>query len=240
MEIKLYFILLIYFMIGGIMMYFVNRKKELAFRKHNWLKYFVYLVLINLLFASILFKPISFSYISIAIIFFGFFEISKLTYNSKKFKAGLIALLIFVCFASVFYQFSLMPKRYLFYTLFLTTVFDAFSQLTGQLFGRKKIFRKISPNKTYAGLIGGITFTLLTSVLIRNQLTINVLEAVFLGMGVSGFALIGDVLASFCKRNFNVKDFSKAIPGHGGVLDRFDSLISAGSFMFLIANILKI
>jgi len=133
-----------------------------------------------------------------------------------------------------------MPKKYLFYTLFLTTVFDSFSQLTGQLLGRKKVFLKISPNKTYAGLLGGLIFAVITSILIHNQLSISVYESIFLGIGLSGFALIGDLLASYCKRKFNIKDFSKIIPGHGGVLDRFDSLLSTGSFMFLIVYFIGI
>jgi len=240
MEIKLYIILLIYFIIGGIVMFFVNRNKEVAFRKNNWLKYFVYLILINLLFVSILVDSIYFSYISVIIIILGLFEISRLFYISKKYKVGIIALFIFLCFAFLYYQFSYMPKKYLFYTLFLTTVFDSFSQLAGQLLGRKKIFFKISPNKTYAGLFGGLIFAVITSIIIHNQLSISVFQSIFLGVGLSGFALIGDLLASYCKRKFNIKDFSKIIPGHGGVLDRFDSLLSTGSFMFLIVNFIGI
>ena len=86
MEVKLYSILLIYFIIGGIIMFFVNRNKEAAFRKNNWLKYFVYLILINLLFVSILVHSVYFSYLSVVIIILGFYEISKLIYISKKYK----------------------------------------------------------------------------------------------------------------------------------------------------------
>ena len=66
----------------------------------------------------------------------------------------------------------------------------------------------------------------------------NGLTAMVLGFGIATFAFLGDVSASFVKRKFGVKDFSALIPGHGGFLDRFDSLIFAGSFMYLIINYL--
>ena len=218
----------------------VNKNKGPEFKKKNWVKFFVYLIIINVLFVSILFWPSFFHFLSILIIVLGFYEILNLSYNFKKVKLGLIALLLLSFLSFFFYHFSLMPKRYLFYTLFLTTVFDSFSQLTGQLFGRRKLAPKISPNKTYEGLFGGLIFSLFTSVLIHNLLSISIGQSFILGLGLSGFALLGDLLASYCKRKFNTKDFSKIIPGHGGVLDRFDSLIATGLFMFLIVTFLKI
>jgi phosphatidate cytidylyltransferase len=133
-----------------------------------------------------------------------------------------------------------MPKRYLFYTLFLTTVFDAFSQLSGQLLGKRKLVPKISPNKTYEGLFGGLLFALFTAVLIHKLLFISIGQSFILGLGISGFAFLGDLLASYCKRRFQIKDFSKLIPGHGGILDRFDSFITAGAFMLIIVAIFEI
>jgi len=240
MEIKLYILLLFYFLVGGIIMFYVNKNKDSKFRKNNWLKYFVYFILVNLLFVSVLVNSIFFHYVSIVILILGYYEIFKMTYGSGNIKAGAVIITAFSFFAFACYNFSLMPKAYLFYTLFLTTVFDAFSQLTGQLLGKKKLFTKVSPNKTVEGLLGGIVFSVLTSVVIRNLLGISLIKSVLLGAGLVGFAFLGDILASYCKRKFNRKDFSNLIPGHGGVLDRFDSLISAGSFMFLIDMLTEI
>ncbi len=237
MEIKLYILILVYFTIGGVSMIFITKNKETAFRKKNWLKYFVYLVIMNLLFVSIIFDPILFHYLAVFILVLGFYEISRLIYQSKKLMVGFISLILFFCFAIVFYQFSFLPQKYLFYTLFITMVFDSFSQLSGQLFGKNKLPLKISPNKTYQGLAGGLLTSILTSILIRDLLSINIVQAIFLGAGFSGFAFIGDLLASYCKRKFNVKDFSRIIPGHGGVLDRFDSLLPAAAFMYLILKL---
>lgn len=240
MEIKLYVLLLIYFLIGAFIMLYVNKNKDNKFSKNNWLKYFVYFILVNLLIVSIIIDSIFFYYVCILIVTLGYYEIVKIIYNSGKIKVGIVVILIFSIISLTFYHFSLMPKNYLFYTLYLTTVFDAFSQLIGQLFGKKKLLDKISPNKTVEGLIGGIVFSVLTSVLIRNLLEISLINSILLGLGIVIFAFGGDVLASYCKRKFNIKDFSNLIPGHGGILDRFDSLLSAGSFIFLIDMLTKI
>jgi phosphatidate cytidylyltransferase len=133
-----------------------------------------------------------------------------------------------------FLKFSLLDQHVLFYVLFLVTVFDAFSQLTGQIIGKRKLLPFISPNKTLEGLIGGYIFCVLTSMLICELLEINVLQSLALGTGISLFAFLGDASASFIKRKFGVKDFSQIIPGHGGFLDRFDSLIFSGLFIYVI------
>lgn len=240
MEIKLYIILVVYFLVGGIVMAIVNKGKEPSFKKKNWVKYFVYLIIVNVLFIFILFWPALFHLLCLVIIAFGFYEILKLTYQLKKAKPGLFSLLVFSLLSFFFYYFSLMPKRYLFYTLFLTTVFDSFSQLTGQLFGKNKLVPKISPNKTYEGLFGGLVFALFTAILIHGLLNIPIGQSFLLGLGLSASAFVGDLLASYSKRKFEVKDFSSLIPGHGGVLDRFDSILASGPFMFLIVYFLEI
>jgi phosphatidate cytidylyltransferase len=218
-------------------MFFVNKNKDKKFSKNNWVKYIVYFILINIIFGSIIIDSFIFFYVCILIVTLGYCELIRIIYFSRNIRVGIVALLIFSFFTLTFYHFALMPKNYLFYTLYLTTVFDAFSQLAGQLFGKTKLIAKISPNKTVEGLLGGIVFSVLTSVLIRNLLDINIINSIILGLGVATFAFGGDVLASYCKRKFNIKDFSYLIPGHGGIIDRFDSLLSAGSFVFLV-NIL--
>ena len=240
MEAKLYLILLSYFLVGGLVMARVTRNKDAAFRKSNWTKYVVYLIIVNALFLSILFWPSLFQLFCLLIIAGGVYEIVALTVKGKQRKLGIIALAILAGFSLLFYQFSQLPPKYLFYTLFLTTVFDAFSQLSGQLFGKRKLVPTISPNKTYEGLLGGLGFALLTAVLIHELLSLSIGQSFMLGLGVAAFAFMGDLLASYCKRRFHTKDFSKLIPGHGGVLDRFDSFIATGSFMLFIFTILEL
>ena len=215
-------------------MAFVNKNKDVQFQRNNWIKYLIYFLIISLLFAAILIEPIYFHYISILILFLSFFEITKLILSTRKAKVGIISLIIFFILAISFFLFSQMPAKYLFYTLFITTVFDAFSQLAGQLVGKRKLFRNISPNITLEGLIGGYFVTILTAGFIHNLLEISVAKSIFIGAALAFFSMLGDLLASYCKRKFEVKDFSRILPGHGGILDRFDSLLASGTLMFFI------
>jgi phosphatidate cytidylyltransferase len=233
MEQKLYMILWIYFSIGAVVIIAINRNKPSTERKQNWLKYFTYLFIINLLFASIYFNKSLFHYLSIAILLICLFEIFRNTYITGKLKTGIISLIVFLLLAFAFFSFSLMNREIVFYTFFMITVFDAFSQISGQLLGKRKLLPNISPNKTLEGLLGGYTVSIFTSFMIRDLLEITAIQSLLFGLGISTFAFAGDIFASFTKRKFGIKDFSNLIPGHGGFLDRFDSLIMGGSFMYL-------
>ena len=233
MEQFLYGILGVYFLLGGVLIALVNRKKDATFRKTSWVKYFVYLVLINALFIAILWNKQYFHYAGLVIMAFGLYEILRNMFSSGKYPTGLISLLIFSLLVFTFYQFTLLDRPWLFYTLFLTTVFDAFSQLSGQLFGNRKILPGISPNKTLEGTIGGVLFAVATSVMIRGLIETTLAGAIFLSLGLAAAAFFGDLLASLAKRKFGIKDFSQLIPGHGGFLDRFDSFLVTGSFVYI-------
>jgi len=234
MEILLYIILLIYFIIGAVLIAITNRRKNRIEKKYNWKKYFVYLIIINTLFFSILLKKQYFTYICLIISIIGIYEIINNAIKTNKIIIGIQVVLAFIIISYFFILFSFNKTSYLLYTLFIVTIFDAFSQLIGQIIGKNKIFPKISPNKTYEGLIGGLFVSIITSILIRNLLEINIIKSITIGFGVSAFAFIGDFFASYIKRKYGIKDFSNLLPGHGGVLDRFDSLIMGSLFSLII------
>jgi len=116
-------------------------------------------------------------------------------------------------------------------TLFATFGTDTFAYFTGVCLGRHKLCPQISPKKTVEGSIGGLAGSVLVSILVG--LSLNRLYDVPLGwqesaaVGVlSGlFSQLGDLSASVIKRFCGVKDFGRLLPGHGGILDRFDSLL---------------
>ena len=126
---------------------------------------------------------------------------------------------------------------YILYLLLITTITDTFALLTGMLVGNHKL-TDISPKKTIEGSIGGtlmgtIVATAFYFTVINSSCSLVLLILVTCGLSVVG--QIGDLVFSAIKRYYDVKDFSNLIPGHGGILDRFDSLI----FVILAFIIIK-
>ena len=111
---------------------------------------------------------------------------------------------------------------------------DVFAYLTGRLFGKHKLFPRISPGKTIEGSLGGLVFTILAICILSHffsWLTIPVA----IGMAIISvvFGTFGDLCESMLKRQAGVKDSGNLIPGHGGILDRFDSILFSVPFIFV-------
>lgn len=156
----------------------------------------------------------------------------KKPYRQTRFSLNFIA--AYAVFSVLFILFSTLSKPHIYFCFFVVTIFDAFSQISGQLMGKKKLIPSISPQKTINGLIGGAGFALLGAAFLRPLVGVSVPTALFFALIIVIFALAGDLAASFYKRKHGVKDFSNLLPGHGGFLDRFDSLIPGGAAMYLI------
>jgi phosphatidate cytidylyltransferase len=121
----------------------------------------------------------------------------------------------------------------LLYLVFLTQFNDIAQYIWGKLFGRHKVTPLVSPNKTYEGLLGGVFTTLLLAFLLAPVLTpLSNKEVVIAGVIISFGGFIGDVNISAIKRDLGVKDSSSVLPGHGGVLDRVDSLSYTAPLFF--------
>lgn len=120
--------------------------------------------------------------------------------------------------------------------LFITTEMnDVFQFVSGKLFGRRKLVIEISPNKTVAGFVGGILMTsLLSLVLAPVMLELNLWQSLLLGFCIALSGISGDLMFSSIKRTVGVKDFSKLIPGHGGVLDRLDSMVFTAPTLYCL------
>lgn len=238
----IYYIILIYFLLGGIGFYIINRKKDYRVAQKSYTKFGVYFIIINILFFSIAINPLVFQYLSILIIGVGFFELFRLFrksgYRTKGFY--LLSLIVFAILSTGFLLYGTLQKELILFSFIVLSIFDSFSQITGQLFGRKKLFPKTSPNKTLGGLIGGGFIAITSSFFLCNLFSEPKLKTTAISLGVVFFAFTGDLAASFYKRKFNVKDYSNLIPGHGGFLDRFDSLIVAGAWVAFYQYVLNI
>jgi phosphatidate cytidylyltransferase len=236
MILIVYLIIITYFLIGVIGFYFINRKRDASEARKSWKKTFIYFVIINIICLSIVFNSVVFRYLAVLIIIRGFYELFKLFRESgyQLKSLFLLSVLIFAAFSSAFFIFSGMKKELIFYSFAILSIFDSFSQITGQLWGRKKIIPAISPNKTVTGFIGGMIIAIVSGLLLKDLIVATPVEAIILSAGVALFAFIGDSAASFYKRKHKVKDFSNLITEHGGFLDRFDSLIGGGTWVALL------
>jgi phosphatidate cytidylyltransferase len=106
-----------------------------------------------------------------------------------------------------------------------TAACDSGAYFVGSLFGRHKLIPHISPGKTWEGLAGGVLGAIVASIALSGLLGLSVVQAVVLGLVICAAAVSGDLCESLLKRAAGVKDSSHVIPGHGGVLDRIDSIL---------------
>ena len=153
--------------------------------------------------------------------------------DNKKYNADeafkLVGMLFLVGF--VFHKFLIIREDNIlkFVYLFLITMLtDTYAHMGGSLIGKHKLAPKISPNKTWEGaIIGGVFGTLCAAVFyyILIDGNVNVLGLLIITLFLSTLGQLGDLFFSAIKRNHNIKDFSNIMPGHGGVLDRLDSII---------------
>ena len=126
----------------------------------------------------------------------------------------------------------------IFYLVTLVISMDVFGYIGGNLVGKNKIAPKISNGKTVEGTFIGLFFTVIISCCFIGILSFNYITAIILGIVLGLFAFLGDLLVSLFKRKVGIKDSGNIIPGHGGLLDRFDSYILVFSLSPLFINFL--
>lgn len=149
------------------------------------------------------------------------------------FNFGAVALLSIPCTLMLWIREVYSPKMLLL-VFVLLWVNDTFAYLTGRLLGKHKLFERISPGKTIEGSIGGLVFTLAGIIVFSLYADwLSFKAAIGLGLIAVVFGTLGDLCESMLKRQAGVKDSGKLIPGHGGILDRFDSVLFTMPFVFV-------
>ena len=178
--------------------------------------------------------------LGIALVFIASFTLFKypneLYYDNGKLIFIVIYVFLSFSFALGLPMFNYSEKHFGWETFILFTLIwssDGFAYFAGRMFGKHKMAPKISPKKTWEGFAGGVICTLILGFFIEQKMPELRGNWIIIGLLVSIFAPLGDLVESQLKRTFGVKDSGNIIPGHGGVLDRLDSFILCVPVIYL-------
>lgn len=123
---------------------------------------------------------------------------------------------------------------------FLLWTSDTGAYLSGRFFGKHKLFERISPKKTWEGSIGGALLTIGIAYILSIYFTnLNFTNWIVIGVLTTVFGGLGDLVESMLKRNLNIKDSGNILPGHGGILDRFDGLLIGIPFVYTYLQLVQ-
>jgi len=193
----------------------------------------------NIFLATVCIIPLYFSQTDLALTFFFNVVLLFLVFYLSR-SMGLSFLVLYVnlsisCLLSLLASHTEIGGVSFFVVFVLAVaVADIGGYFGGRIIGGPKVFEKVSPGKTWAGIIAGWISVFLYYQILRyfDLFTSDFFIFVFLGIALS--SQVGDFIESFMKRNFGVKDTGNIIPGHGGLLDRFDGLIFATFFVKIV------
>ena len=185
------------------------------------------------------------------ILFFLFFLYMLYLMIVSVFSKGTIIIndiaLAFVMIIYIIFSFSCIVLlrdvrygQYIFLLIFISAwMTDIGAYAIGRLFGKHKLIPDVSPNKTVEGAIGGIAICVLSFCLygfiigMIFEATPRYIPLIIIGIFMSIISICGDLIASLIKRKYNIKDYGDIFPGHGGVMDRFDSIIATASLLYI-------
>jgi phosphatidate cytidylyltransferase len=219
---------------GAVLMALANRKVPPETRRQRWVKFATYFMIVHaVLGASVLGRPWLLGLV-IVMLAIGVWELHHAAHLPQSRLPGLewrILSVYTVLAIAVLFTVAKLPTETIAYLYLVVASFDGFSQIIGQLLGHRKITPKVSPNKTVEGLVGGILGALAIAWIFQELAGLETPFGLVAGAAIAVCGLAGDLSASWVKRRAGIKDFSALIPGHGGVLDRFDSFIGAGAIV---------
>jgi len=161
------------------------------------------------------------------------YELVTLFKKNNIYSIYLYVLISFILLQIYFYYYFDI-NEFLFVFIIIST-FDTASYFFGTFFGKRKIFKQISPKKSYEGLLGGTIISFIISMAVNNMFNIfSFNNSLLFIMIIITLSFTGDIIESNIKRNSNIKNSSNFLPGHGGFFDRFDGfiLVTYGLFFY--------
>ncbi|MTI69994.1 MAG: phosphatidate cytidylyltransferase [Firmicutes bacterium] len=201
------------------------------------LKFLTYLLPISLFIISIFEK---YNYIQKFIIIYTLALLIMMVVSNKIKPTNIAFALLGTIYVSVFlFHINFLEGSPLIWLVFIIAwATDTFAYFFGQLFGKRKLCPRLSPKKTIEGAIGGVIGSFILTLIYLKVFNIpNLILLSVLSILGSILSQIGDLAASKIKRTVGIKDFGNIMPGHGGVLDRFDSIIFISPFIYYYIEI---
>jgi len=223
---------------GGMIFIFSKGNPGNKNSKQRTAKLLTYIVLVFGIYTAIFYVPLLIYVLASALIFIAMRELINAAH-----LGGIHPVWVLMISGPILYFFACFlletPSQLQLYTFFIVVHFDGFSQVTGENLGKHKLIASISPAKTWEGMIGGSLIAILAGICIFSYTDFgnSFSEIIRLTCIIIISALAGDLIASWFKRRCGLKDYSNLIPGHGGVLDRFDSFFMAGAVIQILQDI---
>jgi phosphatidate cytidylyltransferase len=208
--------------------------------------------IINSVFATFLYLAIAFSTANISIVLNIIFIV--IIFNSavaifngniegaiKKIATSLFIAIYTSLGFGILFLISEINKNYVIILIILIWISDTFAYLFGKFFGKHKNIFIVSPNKSFEGFLGGLICPFLTVVILKYFFheIFSISNLIIFTISTGVFGQYGDLFESLIKRDLKIKDSSNIIPGHGGVLDRFDSLLIASPIFYFLFLLFK-
>lgn len=225
---RIWVVCLAAFVVGGIGLYGASRNVEPAVRRARLTKFVVYFGIVCGVAWCALAGHVVFTAMMAVVAVLGARELLAVLRRASGGRPGVawamaVAFLL-IAAGAVAFAWTVRPMVGAVVYL-VVCAFDGFSQVSGQLLGRHRLAPALSPGKTIEGSVGGLVFAAGMALLLRSGVGWSVPRSLVAACGIAAAALSGDLLASWVKRRSGVKDFGRLLPGHGGILDRFDSFL---------------
>jgi len=204
--------------------------------KTDWIKYGMFFRIVAVFLISVFIGPVVFGCLLGGLVAMAGYEIRKNLkdhYQHTTLAIGTITIIIAVSLAHLLLLTGREWSAWCAFFLMLVFVADSYAELIGRLGGKHHLCPRISPHKTVEGFIGSVIAAAMSAMIFSFMLPhTSTLRIIVLGIMTALSAAAGDLIFSSIKRKIGIKDFSNLLPGHGGILDRFDSLIVAAPVFF--------